>query len=45
MEAMYKKPEVRTTILLMDRNFCLSNVPGIGGTTTDYEEDNENLNG
>ena len=42
---MYKKPEVRTTILLMDRNFCLSNVPGIGGTTTDYEEDNENLNG
>ena len=45
MRKKYKEPETRIYVLRTDKSFCLSNVPGIGGTTVPYEEDNENLNG
>jgi hypothetical protein len=45
MKELYKEPETRIHVLWTDKSFCLSDVPGIGGTTVPYEEDNENLNG
>ena len=45
MSKLYMEPETRVRVLKMDKFFCLSEVPGIGGTTVDYVEDNENLNG
>lgn len=45
MNKAYRKPELRTRDLSFDKALCLSEVPNLGGTTTDYEVDNENLNG
>ncbi len=45
MKRPYCEPLARIRPLEFDRAFCLSEVPSLGGTTTDYVEDNENLNG
>lgn len=45
MDKEYLEPLTRTRRLETDKTFCLSAVPGVGGTTTPYEEDNEDLNG
>lgn len=45
MKTLYVKPELREVLLDYDRNFCLSNVTGAGGSTGDYGEDDENIFG
>ena len=43
MKKNYVKPELRTVDLSLDSTFCLSDVEGAGGTTSDYVEDDETL--
>lgn len=38
----YSKPELREVELAFDKFFCLSDVSGAGGNTSDYGEDDEN---
>ena len=45
MKTIYEKPEMREVLLNYDRNFCLSDVTGAGGSTGDYGEDDENIFG
>ena len=45
MKRVYLKPLLRMKPVRYDVAFCLSDLPDVGGTTSDYVEDNENLNG
>ena len=45
MKKNYVKPVLRAVDLFLDSNFCLSDVEGAGGTTSDYGEDDENIFG
>lgn len=45
MKKEYLKPQLRAACVRFDRFLCLSDVPSVGGVTSDYVEDNENLNG
>ncbi|MBQ3766190.1 MAG: hypothetical protein II874_05585 [Bacteroidales bacterium] len=41
MKTTYIKPELRAVLVDYDRLFCLSDVSGTGGSTSDYWEDDE----
>jgi hypothetical protein len=43
MKNNYVKPELRAVDLFLDSAFCLSDVDGAGGSTSDYGEDDETL--
>ena len=43
MKYYYVKPELRVVNLSLDSTFCLSDVDGAGGSTSDYGEDDEPL--
>lgn len=43
MKYNYLKPELRVVDLFLDSTFCLSDVDGMGGSTSDYGEDDENI--
>lgn len=43
MKKEYQKPMLRTQDLRYDKAFCLSDVSGTGGSTSDWGEDDENL--
>ena len=43
MKKNYVKPELRAVDLFLDSTFCLSDVDGTGGSTSNYGEDDETL--
>ena len=43
MKNEYLKPMLRIVDLRFDKAFCLSDVPGTGGSTSDWGEDDETL--
>lgn len=43
MTETYLKPELRILDLDYDRLLCMSDVSGVGGSSSDYGEDDENI--